>query len=91
MAVAETIWAEDMDEMLCRAFSLAFWSCQGNKTHTHTHITIVMNTLELFQCPRVTIFKILTYYILPNGEKKLITSKNLTMLGHMFFMSKYLI
>lgn len=30
MAVAETIWAEDMDEMLCRAFSLAFWSCRGN-------------------------------------------------------------
>lgn len=27
MAVAETIWAEDMEEMLCRAFSLAFWSC----------------------------------------------------------------
>ena len=26
MAVAETIWAEDMAEMLCRAFSLALWS-----------------------------------------------------------------
>lgn len=27
IAVAETIWAEDMEEMLCNALSLAFWSC----------------------------------------------------------------
>lgn len=43
MAVAETIWADDMEEMLCRAFSLAFWSCKTH-THTNTHYKLALST-----------------------------------------------